>query len=135
MARRFRRKDEERHIARRRIARLFEVAHLRIRSGEPDLAHRAVGLARRIGMRYQTGLAAEQRDRVCRGCGNYLAPGSTARIRVRAGATHTTCLRCGRTMRRPYRREQKARRLERAARRSGAPAAPEPTLTTTVGAR
>lgn len=114
MGRRFRRKDEERVIARRRIARLFELAHRRTIEDEPALAERAVRLARRIGMRYQTGLRPDERDRVCRSCNAYLAPGNTARIRVEAGVKKTTCLRCGATRRRPYRAEQKARRRQAA---------------------
>lgn len=114
MARRFRQKGIERQVARRRIDRLFELAHGRALSGELPLADRAVTLARRIAMRYQTGLEPHQRDRVCRTCGRYLAPGSSARVRVEDGMRRSTCLACGTTKRRPYRREQRERRSARA---------------------
>lgn len=121
---RFRRKAEERVVARRRIDRLFALAHRRMLEGEEVLADRSVRLGRRIAMRYQTGLTPGQRDSVCRACNGYLAPGRSARIRVEGGMKRTTCLRCGAVYRRPYRREQKARRTtrqaDRAADRNGA---------------
>lgn len=113
MGRRFRRKSEERGIARRRIVRLFELAHRRTLADEPELADRSVALARRIAMRYQTGLRPQERDRICRTCSAYLAPGKTARVRVEQGVKRVTCLRCGATSRRPYRAEQRARRQAR----------------------
>lgn len=121
MGRRFRRKSEERAIARRRISRLFELAHHRMLEDEPDLADRAVALARRIAMRYQTGLKTHERDLLCRQCGGYLFPGRNARIRVHGGMKRVNCLRCGHTSRRPYRAEQRARRsLRRDARKQNA---------------
>lgn len=113
MARRHRRKAEERLIARRRIARLFALAHERMLEGEGELADRAARLGRRIAMRYQTGLSPSERDRLCRRCNSYLAPGRTARVRVGDGMKRITCLRCGAVYRRPYLREQKERRRSR----------------------
>lgn len=134
MGRRFRKKHLERALARRRISRLFELAHRRTLEEDPAHADRSVQLARRIAMRYQTGLTADQRDRTCNGCRGYLAPGVTARIRVQDSAKRTTCLRCGHHHRRPYLAEQKAKRAaSAAARRTHQPTpatTPEPSAPT-----
>lgn len=126
MGRRHRRKGQERAIARRRIEHLFELARRRLRDDadgvDPEGARRATHLGRRIAMRYQTGLPVGLRDRICRSCTEPLVPGRTARIRVETGAVRTTCLGCGATQRRPYIREQKARRADRAHARGDAPA-------------
>lgn len=108
-----RNKHAERLIARRRIRHLLETARRRQRESATRYAERAVALARRIAMRYQTGLRPDERDQVCRGCGRLLAPGATARVRLRDGAKRITCLACGHTQRRGYRREQKERRRKR----------------------
>lgn len=113
MARRFRRKQDERRIALGRIGHLFDLARRRLTEGDRASAVRSVRLGRRIAMRYQTGLPKELRDRYCRGCEGPLMPGQTARIRVRSGMVRTTCLACGETQRRPFLAEQKARRLAR----------------------
>ena len=121
-----RNKHAERIIARRRIRHLLETARRRLREGETRYAARAVALARRIAMRYQTGLQPHERDQVCRECSSLLAPGKNARVRLRAGAKRITCLECGHTQRRGYQREQKerrqARQLEWEKRREPAPA-------------
>lgn len=112
MARR-RNKQAERMVARRRIRQLLETASRRLVEGDRDHARRAVALARRIAMRYQTGLAPHQRDRICGHCQMVLVPGRNARVRVGAGAKRVTCLDCGTVKRRGYLREQKRRRKER----------------------
>ncbi len=119
-----RNKQAERIVARRRIRQLLEAARRRLREGEPVYAKRAVALARRLAMRYQTGLRAEERDRICE-CGTILIPGNNARVRLRAGAKRLTCLECGAVKRRGYRREQKERRLQRARQREQEKAAPD----------
>lgn len=119
MAKRFRKKHLERDVARRRIEHLFEVARRRVREGETDWARRAVDLARRVAMRYQTGLPTHLRDQVCPGCKGPLVPGRTARVRVEQGKKSTTCLECGTVRRRPYRKEQRERRKARETSRSG----------------
>jgi ribonuclease P protein subunit RPR2 len=112
MARR-RNKQAERAIARRRIRHLLEAARRRLREGEQGHSRRAVSLARRLAMRYQTGLRPQERDQVCRECSSLLLPGKNARVRLRAGMKRITCLECGNTQRRGYQKEQKARRLTR----------------------
>lgn len=112
MARR-RNKQAERMVARRRIRQLLDTASRRLVEGDRDHARRAVALARRIAMRYQTGLAPHQRDRICSGCQMILVPGRNARVRVGSGAKRVTCLECGTVKRRGYLREQKERRKAR----------------------
>lgn len=64
---------------------------------------RYVGLARRIGMRYQVSLPRDLRRLVCRACDAVLVPGATARHRVNAGRVTVTCLACGTVKRYPFR--------------------------------
>jgi len=44
-------------------------------------------------------LPVSQRHWICRGCTVLLVPGTTARVRIRAGQRTTTCLECGRVRR------------------------------------
>lgn len=95
-----RRVDE---VALQRIERLFSLAEEVYRE-EPALAQRYVDLARRVAMRAQLSLPREFRRRVCRGCGAFLVPGWSSRVRVRQRRephVSITCLRCGRTYRIP----------------------------------
>lgn len=110
-------KQAERSLARARIRHLLELARRRLREGETALALRTTALARRIAMRYQTGLRRDEREQVCRACGALRVPGRTARIRLRGGKKSITCLACGTTERQGYRAEQKARRKAREAAR------------------
>jgi ribonuclease P protein subunit RPR2 len=103
-------KGEERRIARERIARLFHLAEAAALRGEAPRADRYALLAKRVGMRYTVPLGQPHRRRLCRGCGAYLLPGRTARVRATGGKVSTTCLRCGRVQRHGFRREQRARR-------------------------
>lgn len=84
-----------------RIHRLFELAEAEYPS-KPERSKRYVSLARRIGMRYRVRLPRELRQKMCRGCGAYLVPGSTSRVRLYGGCLCITCLECGRIMRFPY---------------------------------
>lgn len=63
--------------------------------GDMELAHRAVRLARLIGMRYNLRLAPEQKLRQCRHCHAFLWPGRTARVRLRGRKMTVHCLMCG----------------------------------------
>ncbi|MBS7652655.1 MAG: ribonuclease P [Candidatus Bathyarchaeia archaeon] len=90
-------------IALQRIERLFCLAEEVYREN-PALAQRYVSLARRIAMRARLSLPREFRRRVCRGCGAFLVPGSSSRVRVRQRRephVSITCLRCGRVYRIP----------------------------------
>jgi len=86
-------------IARDRVATLFALAEEEAMTGHPELADRYVGLARRIGMRYNVRLLAEYRELYCRGCSAFWVEGRTVRTRLRSGRRVRTCLRCGRERR------------------------------------
>lgn len=86
-------------IARERVSDLFALAEQEASTGHPELADRYVGLARRIGMRYNVRLSPEYRELYCRGCSVFWAEGRTVRTRLRAGHRVRTCLRCGRERR------------------------------------
>lgn len=106
MARR-RNKGAEGQTARTRIATLLARARAETLGPDADLAHRYAGLARRISMRYQTGLAPAQKAQVCKGCDGYRAP-ATTRTRIHRHRLVTTCLACGRIDRRPLPRAASA---------------------------
>lgn len=109
MARR-RRKGEERAIAEERMATLSRLAHEKAVSGHMRYAQRYADMARRLAMRYQTGLPRAWRRRICRACYAYLHPGATARVRLTASRVVWTCTACGHANRFPFAREQKERR-------------------------
>lgn len=71
--------------------------------GDLELAHRAVRLARLIGMRYNLRLSSEQKLRMCHHCHAFLWPGRTARVRLRDGKLTVHCQLCGQQNRRGYR--------------------------------
>jgi len=86
-------------IARERIDGLFGLAEQEALRGSNAVADRSVGLARKIGMRYNVRLRVEYRDLYCRGCSAYWVEGRTVRTRLRGGHRTQTCLRCGRVRR------------------------------------
>jgi RNase P subunit RPR2 len=86
-------------VARERIDGLFGLAEQESLRGSAEVADRCVGLARKIGMRYNVRLRVEYRDLYCRGCSVYWVEGRTVRTRLRSGHRTQTCLRCGRVRR------------------------------------
>jgi ribonuclease P protein subunit RPR2 len=88
-------------IARERMELLMEQADQAALAGQMDLADRYVDMARRVGMRYNVRFQPTHRRRFCKSCYRYMLPGSTSRTRMSRGRVVTTCLRCGRVMRRP----------------------------------
>ncbi len=100
-----RRKDRKvwiKDMAAQRMVRLFDLAEESF-DVDPDLSKRYVLLARRIGMRHRVRMPAYLKHKVCKGCGAYLVPGASCRVRVRGGRVVTTCLECGKSSRRPFR--------------------------------
>ena len=92
-------------LALQRIERLFELAEADARKMDTGAKSRSdsyVQLARRIGMRYRVRIPGQLKMRICKGCYTYLIPGKNARIRLRGGYITTTCLKCGKQMRHPY---------------------------------
>jgi len=90
-------------VAMQRIRRLFELAEQEYAT-HPERSFRYASLARRMGMRHRVRLPRELRQKVCRSCDSYLVPGSTSRVRLQKNNVCITCLKCGRTMRYPYKR-------------------------------
>ncbi len=105
-----RRKGLERRIARERIEILFGLAEEEAVRGNLPRATRYAQLARRIGMRYNVPLPSPHRRSICRSCGAYLDPGTSASVRVRHTRVIITCKGCGRILRFPYLQEAKKRR-------------------------
>lgn len=107
-----RKKGQERRIAAERIEQLFTLAEQEAHRANLARADRYVGLARRIGMRYNVRLPSQFKRRICKECHAYLLPPTTARVRIGGSHVVTTCLKCGAVMRFPYLREQRARRRQ-----------------------
>jgi len=100
--RRFERdKRERRAIARERIGILMGLAERASLDGKSERADRYARLAKSIGMRYNARLSRDVRMRICKGCGAYLAPGKTARVRTSRKMLCVTCRACGRVWRMP----------------------------------
>lgn len=97
-------------IAKERIKILFSLAEGEAGQRNFKRADRYVSLARKIGMRYNVRLPREFRLRICKQCDSYLMPSLTCRVRLQNRRISTTCLKCGRVMRRPLLREKKARK-------------------------
>lgn len=100
-------RGEQRYIkdlALQRIERLIRLAE-QIRAVEPELANRYGELALTIARKAQVHYPEFLKARVCRRCGSWLAPGTGARVRVKARGKMkyiaVTCLRCGYTRRYP----------------------------------
>lgn len=94
-------KDWAKDMAYERVLRLFELADMEFRK-HPERSDRYVQLARRIGMRYRVRMPPELKHRICRHCHSYLVQGATARTRLQGTHISTTCLACGKQMRKPY---------------------------------
>jgi ribonuclease P protein subunit RPR2 len=89
------------NIAEERIDILFDLAESEALAHNHDRARRYVGLARKIGMRYNVCIPSSLNFRYCRRCHAYLLPGSTSRTRIRRGRIVRYCRNCGRYRRTP----------------------------------
>ena len=101
MSRRRRNKALEKRMARRQIARLFELAEEEALNSRADRADRYVHLARKIAMRYNISLGHYRRH-FCRECGVFLMPGRNAVYRLNRGKVVVHCGNCGHIFRFPY---------------------------------
>jgi ribonuclease P protein subunit RPR2 len=108
-----RKKSQERRIAQERIEILFDMAEKEAMKKNWERANRYVELARTVSTRYNVTPRPELRRRFCRGCGTFLLPSVTARVRLGGGRVAYTCLKCGRISRYPHVREIRARRQRR----------------------
>ena len=90
-------------IAQDRIFHLFSLAEQESRRSLGNLPDRYVGLARRIGARYNVRLPKELGEQYCRGCSTFWVEGRNVRTRLRGGYRTRNCLVCGRIRRIPWR--------------------------------
>ncbi|MDW7726595.1 MAG: ribonuclease P protein component 4 [Candidatus Methanoperedens sp.] len=88
-------------MAKQRIIRLFELAATEFDT-HPERSNRYVNLARRLSMRYRVRMPGELKPMICKHCHSYIVQGKTARTRLQGSRITTTCLNCGKQMRRPY---------------------------------
>lgn len=96
-------KRRRKQIARERIDRLFHQAEKQALTGNMELAHRYIALARKLSMRYLVRLTSKQRRRICSHCYRYLMPGTNCRVRAGDQRLTITCQECGGVTRFPYR--------------------------------
>ncbi len=97
-----RRKDSHkvRDLALQRMERLFCLA-AEAHEAHPERSKRYVQIASRISTRTRVRMPRFLKIFFCKHCGNYLSPKDT-RVRLREGILTTTCISCGKQMRRPY---------------------------------
>jgi ribonuclease P protein subunit RPR2 len=91
------------NIAIQRMWRLFELANKEY-SEYPERSERYVQIIRNISMRNRITIPKEIKNRICKHCYAFLVPGRNARYRLKEGYIVTFCERCGKEMRRPYKR-------------------------------
>lgn len=89
-------------LAVQRIERLFQLAEVAAKEEREQRSHRYIELARAIGMRYRVRIPKHLKMQLCKRCHALLIPGKNARIRLRGEYMTSTCLQCGKQMRRPY---------------------------------
>jgi ribonuclease P protein subunit RPR2 len=102
-----RRKDSHkarRDLAVQRMERLFALA-ASAHEAHPERSNRYVQIARKISTRTRVRMPSLLKRLFCRHCGSFLSAGAM-RVRLREGVLTTTCLLCGKQMRRPYRPEK-----------------------------
>jgi len=87
-----------RKIARERIINLFSDAS-KAYSTDPSISNKAVGVARRLGMKYNLRIPTELRRSFCKHCYHYLKHGKNVRVRRTEKGIVYTCLDCSEQMR------------------------------------
>ncbi|MBI2674850.1 MAG: ribonuclease P [Candidatus Aenigmarchaeota archaeon] len=104
-------KDDEKAIAKERIAILFELGK-KCAKKEPKLAARYVLLAKKIGMRYNVSLGRESKKLFCRNCFAYFVPGANCRVRTLSDKQSVSikCLSCNFQAYFPYIKEKMKRK-------------------------
>jgi len=98
-----RRKDahKARDLAMQRMERLFSLA-AEAHDSHPERSSRYVHIARQISTRTRVRMPRHLKRLFCKHCGGYLSA-SNSRVRLCNGILITTCLGCGKQIRRPYR--------------------------------
>ncbi len=100
------------NIAGERIDILFDLAEREASAHNLHRADRYVGLARKIGMRYNVRIPGRYKRRYCKHCHSYLLPSVNCRVRVRGRKVIIFCENCGDHMRVPFYREKVGKKSE-----------------------
>ncbi len=97
----------QQNIAKERISILFSEASIEFKE-HPELAHRYMFIARKIGMRYNVHMTSEQRRQLCRKCHKFLVPGANCKVRTnpKTQCVEYACLECGHVNRIGYSKEK-----------------------------
>ncbi len=109
-------KDMQKEIAKERIEILFGLADKAALEGNFDDASNYVKKARTIGMRCNARMPSKLKRKFCKFCNAYLLPGKTSKVRINSKSKRVviTCMKCGKEMYFPYRKEVKAKRRKNA---------------------
>jgi ribonuclease P protein subunit RPR2 len=97
---------ENKEIARQRIVMLFELASNEM-DLHPERSDRYVEIARNISTRIRIRMPPHIKKMYCKYCGCYLNA-TRCRVRLRDGIITTTCQKCGKQKRLPYKKEKKS---------------------------
>ncbi len=102
----------QQEIAEERMRILMDLAGKEF-GAHPERSDRYVGLARKIGMRYNVKMPKELKLRFCGGCSRYIVPGRNSVVRAssRTQSMEVRCLKCGKVNRMPYAREKRERKI------------------------
>jgi len=71
------------------IKRLFSLAE-----GSKEFSDRYVFLARKVGMKFRTGLPLGSKFKFCKGCFSFFRVGENCRVRIRNGKIVYLCFKC-----------------------------------------
>lgn len=102
--------DWQLKIARERIDILLDLAEKEFRK-HPERSRRYIELVKKIGMRYNIRLAAEQKHSFCKRCNTLLKPGVTSEQRTQKGTIVIKCLKCNKIYRYPSEKNKKIGKL------------------------
>ena len=100
-------KKIQKTIAKKRIAKLFEIAEQNALADRLHLANRYVEIARKISMRHLVPIPKEHKIRFCKHCYSYLLPGATSRVRFNSGKIVVYCNNCKKYTRIPLKNSKK----------------------------
>jgi len=87
-------KKQQKIIAKRRINKLFILAHEKALQGEINLSNRYVKLARKLSMKYLTPIPSEFKHTFCKHCYQYLISDKNSRVRIKRGKILIYCSSC-----------------------------------------
>ena len=91
---------KQQRIASSRIRLLFDLAS-EIFDQNSALSNKYVNKARKIAMKYKTGLPSDLKKRMCKNCHAYLVPSVNCRVRIHKHRVIYFCQKCRHYMRHP----------------------------------